>query len=215
MFSQLWYRSSVHQTLRIIPIKHGPGKNVLYLPSRVAAPDHKYIRSSPIGWTKNCHSDISLTPSLNQSSNKCQIWPFSTQSNLRRSEFETKQDIWNLKGAVRAFNWSLSFPNLILVASQTLRTVAQNCPPPEKRAGKLIQSPIIQLCIVRLCWKLIHWCIYGSRRSWICANPMQIQDVWRRPNWTYLNRNRLNTAMNCSLSLKFNAEFDHASADTL
>ena len=109
-------------------LKNGPGKNVLYLPSRVAAPDHKYIRSSPIGWTKNCHSDISLTPSLNQSSNKCQIWPFSTQSNLRRSEFEAKQNIWNLKGALRALHWSLSFPNLILDS--------ENCgsklPPPLK-----------------------------------------------------------------------------------
>jgi len=41
----------------------------------------------------------------------------------------------------------------------------------------------------------------------------QIQDGERRRNWTYVNRN--NSAADYSISLKFGAEFDHMTADTL
>ena len=115
--SQCWYRL-LSQLWENCPFPWKTSQeNVLNLPVGVTAPHQKYIR----GWVG---ARLNLKPWLRHFAHpfpnfyrgeKWEIWPrFRPQSTLKHSDFDTKQHVWNLKGA---FGAPMSSPSLMYVAS--------------------------------------------------------------------------------------------------
>jgi len=125
---------------------------------------------------------------------------------LKRSNMSVPKCIL---AAMVGHGWPMFSPNLVQCdplpsEKQSLEIRAENA------RRKLAESSITQPCIARLCLNFIRVNAYPGRR--VVKNFRLGSCCGRHPNWTYLNRN--NSASNCSISLKFGIQFEHATADT-
>ena len=144
----------------------------------VAAAHQIYTRGSAVDWTRSRLSAFStISPllffNLRGSKSAKSGLEFRHHSSLSRPRCETKQHIGTKAPSFLQRWWSSVLPNF---GPPNLRSRSWKSAP-LKRANKFAKSSITQPYIIRLCWKLAHWCsICPQSLYWVIVNSTSGQN---------------------------------------